>query len=105
MGTAAAPRIDERLRRYIAGAPLRITPAQLTRDVGDLAWQLGLPRPGYEQVRVLLGRCPPRKLTLPGTQTSTGRVILHQIARVVDVLYEYPAPGLEKWYRQLARGP
>jgi hypothetical protein len=54
MVTVAAPRIDERLRRFIAGTPATVTPAELTREVGDLAWRLGVPRPSYEQVRRLV---------------------------------------------------
>ena len=105
MGVPAAPRLDERLRRYIAGADRRATPADVTRAVGDLAWQLGFTRPSYQQVRVLLGRRVVRVGVAAGTPTSTGRVVLRMIVRAIDVLYQYPAPGLEDWYRRYARGP
>ncbi len=105
MGVPAAPRIDEQLRRYIAGADRRATPADVTRSVGDLAWELGFTRPSYQQVRVLLGRRVVRSVVAAGTPTSTGRVVLRTVLHAIDVLYEYPAPGLEKWYRQYARGP
>lgn len=105
MGVPAAPRIDLRLRRYITGADRRATPAEVTRAVGDLAWQLGFTRPSYQQVRVLLRRTGVRSTVVPGTATSTGRVVLRTVGRVLDVLYEYPAPGLAGWYRQYLHGP
>lgn len=52
MGTTIAPRIDERLRRFIEGSPEHA--AEVTRRVGALAWELRLTRPSYQQVRVLL---------------------------------------------------
>ena len=50
----AAPRIDERLIRAIERAPAKASAAEVTRAVGDIAWSLGLPRPSYEQVRVIV---------------------------------------------------
>lgn len=105
VGTAVAPRIDERLRRAIRRAPGTLTPAELTRQVGDLAWELGLPRPSYERVRVLFRRSRPPTPVVAAAQTTRGRVVLHHLGRALDVLYQYPAPGLEGWYRQYLHGP
>ena len=105
MGTPVAPRIDERLRRTIRGASSTLTPAELTRQVGNLAWKLGLPRPSYESVRVIFRRTRPPTAVAAAAQTSRGRVVLRHVVRALDVLYQYPAPGLEKEYRRLVRGP
>jgi hypothetical protein len=72
MVTVAAPRIDERLRRFIAGTPATVTPAELTREVGELAWRLGVPRPSYEQVRRLV-RGPVRPLLVLFVPTADER--------------------------------
>ena len=104
MGVPLAPRIDPRLRRYIVGADLFESPAEVTRAAGELAWRLGLTRPSYQQVRVLMGgshRPPP---VAAGVQTSKGRVVLHGINQVLDVLYQYPGPGLADWYERYKRG-
>jgi hypothetical protein len=101
MGTPAAPRIDRRLRRYIAGAGSFDSPAEVTRAVGNLAWELGLPRPSYEQVRHLLGGAVVRTVAAsPAAHTSRGEVAL----RYVGMLWEYPGPGLADWYRRYQRG-
>ena len=57
MGTRAAPRIDARLSALIAVAPEGMSAADVTRRVGQLAWELGIARPSYEQVRLLLKEC------------------------------------------------
>lgn len=54
MGTTAAPRIDDRLRAFIAAAGSRVCAAEVTRKTGALAEELGLARPSYQQVRVIL---------------------------------------------------
>ncbi|MGH3001840.1 MAG: hypothetical protein ACRDM1_04100 [Gaiellaceae bacterium] len=51
----AAPRIDERLRRLIDRVPADASAADVTRRVGAEAEALGLSRPSYQQIRVLLG--------------------------------------------------
>jgi hypothetical protein len=89
MGTSAAPRIDDRLVAALTKAPLNSTPAELTRQLGALAWDLGLPRPSYEQVRVLARSLRP---STPRTQTSPGRILL----RVIDELYTWPAPFMDR---------
>ena len=104
MGVPAAPRIDDRLRRVIAGSSLFDSPAEVTRATGDLAWELGLPRPSYQQVRELLGGAAPPEPTLNGSQTSTGRVVIRNVNRALDFLYQYPGGGLEDWYRRYKRG-
>lgn len=104
MGTPAAPRIDDRLRQFIAGSPLFASPADVTRAVGNLAWELGVPRPSYQQVRELMGGARRVQPPAAGTQTSRGRVVLHNVNRVLDVLYEYPGPGMADWYRRYKRG-
>jgi hypothetical protein len=104
VGTPAAPRIDDRLRQFIAGSPWSASPAEVTRAVGDLAWQLGLLRPSYQQVRELMGgsMCP---VTPPAAaQTSYGRVVLRGVGQAFDFMYQYPGPGLADWYRRYNRG-
>ena len=50
----AAPRIDPLLVRVIERAPGTSTAAEVTRAVGGAAEVLGVPRPSYQQIRVLL---------------------------------------------------
>ncbi len=100
MGTAAAPRIDPRLRQFIAGAGFYDSPADVTRAVGELAWTLQLPRPSYQQVRVLMGGANRPPLRSEPTQTSPGRLVLSAVGKTFDFLYQYPGPGLENWYRR-----
>jgi hypothetical protein len=104
VGVPAAPRIDDRLRRFIAGSSLFDSPAQVTRSVGDLAWELGLPRPCYEQVRMLLGGAAPVRPAATGSQTTKGRVVIANVNRALDFLYQYPGPGLADWYSRYKRG-
>ena len=53
--TAAAPRVDLRLRDAIGRLDRRDTPiAETNRRIGTLAASLGLPRPSYEQVRAIV---------------------------------------------------
>jgi hypothetical protein len=104
MGVRAAPRIDPRLRQFIAGSPFFATPAEVTRATGELAWSLGLVRPSYQQVRELMGgsiRPAPARVS---AQTSRGRVVLRYAGRVLDGLYEYPGPFLGDWYERYKRG-
>jgi len=50
-----APRISSRLRGEIERlADGSMTAAEITRSVGEKAERLGLPRPSYHQVRVLV---------------------------------------------------
>jgi hypothetical protein len=42
------------LLRALERAPREATAAEVTRAVGELAWAIDLPRPSYQQVRVLL---------------------------------------------------
>jgi hypothetical protein len=100
MGTVAAPRLDERLRRYIAGSPRPATAAAVTRGAGDLAWDLGLPRPSYQAVRRSLALARDRTTVSGARQTSPGKIVL----KAVDVLYQYPGPGLAGWYRRYLSG-
>ena len=88
----AAPRIDERLVRFIEGSPIEDSAASITRAVGDLAWQLGLARPSYQQVRILAA----------GRRARRSR---QEIAlKVIETMYEYPGPGLAGWYQRWQRG-
>jgi hypothetical protein len=104
VGTPAAPRIDDRLRRYIAGTPIFSSPAQVTREVGDLAWRLGLTRPSYQQVRELLGGAQRPEPVRPAAQTSRGRVVLRAAINAYAFMNEYPGPGLADWYERYKRG-
>ena len=100
MGTVAAPRLDERLRRFIAGSPRLATAAEVTRGVGDLAWDLGLPRPSYQAVRLSLADARARRRVSSAHQTSAGRIVV----QALDVLYQYPGPGLGGWYQRYLSG-
>ena len=82
---------------------VRETAAEVTRLVGDLAWELGLPRPSYQRVRMLLAERRPRG---GGVSTRGARGVARFVVEALDVLYEYPGPGLRKWYlRYIGRGP
>ena len=82
------------MRAFIASAPAGASAAEVTRQVGDLAWSLGLTRPSYQRVRLLLAeRRPPRRVT-----ATTAPGVAHFAVRAVDFLYEYPGPGLRNWY-------
>jgi hypothetical protein len=100
VGTTIAPRIDERLRLLIATAPREATAAEVTRLVGALAGTLALPRPSYQQVRVLL------KSARSTTSPTRPRFFLSaaQINEVLGFLYEYPGPGLADWYERYKHG-
>jgi hypothetical protein len=104
MTTRAAPRIDDRLRRVIAGSARTDTPAAITRLVGNLAWELGLQRPSYEQVRVLVRSVDSGAVTVralpPITLASVGRAV----TTTLDFVYQYPGWGLADWYRRYNRG-
>ena len=98
MGTTAAPRIDDRLRRFIAGS--HETAAEVTRRVGALAEDLDLSRPSYQQVRVLVNAARSSSVVRPAFRPNPD-------ARLVDLLmhlYDYPAPGLHDWYQRYRRG-
>jgi hypothetical protein len=100
MGTPAAPRIDDRLRRYIAGSPRWDTPAEITRLVGELAWDLALPRPSYQQVRLLVRELRDSRDRAERSPSSARETV----SRIIDTLYEYPGPGLADWYERYKRG-
>jgi len=85
MGTTAAPRIDDRLRRLIAGSPSAETAAEVTRLVGALAEELRLARPSYQQVRVHLNES---RADRPPVRVDARRVL-----ELVDQLYDWPFPG------------
>jgi hypothetical protein len=98
--TSAAPRIDERLRRFIVGSAGSATPAEVTRATGELAWTLGVPRPGYQQVRVILRASETPKAERP----PVPRLALDAVAKTFEFLAQYPGPGLEDWYMRWKRG-
>jgi len=104
MGVRAAPRLDPRLRQFIAGSPFFASPAEVTRATGELAWTLGLARPSYQQVRALMrGPIRPAPASV-AAQTSRGRVVVRYAGRVMSGLYEYPGPFLGDWYQRYKRG-
>jgi hypothetical protein len=57
----AAPRIDQRLLRLIDAAGADTSAAELTRALGRAVTALGLARPSYERVRILLRSSRDRK--------------------------------------------
>lgn len=105
MTTTAAPRIDDRLRRVIAGSARTDTPAAITRLAGNLAWELGLPRPSYEQVRVLVRSSEPGAVPVPAVPLITLASVGRAVTKTIDFVYQYPGWGLEDWYRRYKRGP
>jgi len=104
VGVRAAPRLDPRLRQFIAGSPFFASPAEVTRATGELAWSLGLARPSYQQVRELMGGANRLAAVAPSTQTSRGRVVLRYAGRFIDGLAEYPGLFLAGTYQQAKRG-
>ena len=55
--TVMSPRLDPRLRRAVARLDDRKRPmAETWRHVGRLADRLGLPRPSYDSVRLIIRR-------------------------------------------------
>lgn len=87
MPTAAAPRIDRRLLRIIERC-LGESPAEVTRTVGETAEALGLVRPSYEQVRVLLRRAEIERDRVTTTD------VLFDIAMRARPAYDLP----NRWY-------
>src|SRR5690349_620240 len=98
MGTVAAPRIDERLVQFVESAASSASAAEITRAAGGLAWRLGVPRPSYQQVRVLVRAA--RAAPAPADDASAAEVALDVAEKVVNFLYQYPGPGLDDWYRR-----
>jgi hypothetical protein len=101
VGITIAPRIDERLRRLIATAPHEATAAEVTRLAGTLAGTLALPRPSYQQVRVLLKIARSNESDPPRPRFF---LTAAQINEVLGFLYEYPGPGLADWYERYKHG-
>jgi hypothetical protein len=104
MGVRAAPRIDWRLRQFIAESPFFASPADVTRATGELAWSLGLARPSYQQVRELMGGANRPAVVATAAQTSRGRVVLRYAERVIDGLVQYPGMFLGPTYERAKRG-
>ncbi len=86
MTTRAAPRIGPELRAAIALADDGSGAAEICRRVGDAAERLGLVRPSYEQVRVLLIK---QRRSVPRV---SGGELLFDIA-----LRTRPAWDIEPW--------
>jgi hypothetical protein len=104
MGTRAAPRIDARLRQFIAGSSPFDSPAEVTRAAGELAWELGLTRPSYQQVRELMGGAQRTEPRVVPSRRSTARLALAGVSTGLDFLYQYPGPGLADWHARYKRG-
>jgi hypothetical protein len=68
--------------------------------VGELAWNLALPRPSYQQVRLLVRELRDQRDPVVRSSPSTRETV----SRIIDTLYEYPAPGLADWYERYKRG-
>jgi hypothetical protein len=87
--TAAAPRIDSRLVAAVAWLDDRREPmAETNRRIGFLARDLGLPKPSYQQVRLLVKEYRRGRL-----QPTAGRVLLDIAfrARPPEALLDYLA--------------
>jgi hypothetical protein len=73
---------DPRFHALVVALDQRGTPmAQTWRAVGEAAWELGLPRPGYHMVRVLVQRVR----TLREAKDAVRRAAL-------EVLASFPSP-------------
>ena len=73
---------DPRFRALVAALDQAETPMAVTwRAVGEAAWELGLPRPGYHMIRVLVRRVR----TLRDAKEATRRAAL-------EVLASFPSP-------------
>jgi hypothetical protein len=59
-----------------------------------------LTRPSYQRVRVLLADRHPSG----GAVSTPAPGVLHFVLRALDVLYDYPGPGLGKWHLAYKRG-
>jgi len=97
---ASAPRIDQRLHRLIDGASPDTSAADLTRSVGDAAEVLGLARPSYERVRILLRASRDRRAEVTNLEVLTD-VFVWQTRPAYDLehrLYGEPLP-----YRRAAK--
>jgi hypothetical protein len=85
----AAPRIDSRLAAAVAWLDDQQQPiAETNRRVGALARDLGLARPSYQQIRMLVHEHRRRRL-----QPTAGQVLLDVSlrARPPEALLEYLA--------------
>lgn len=100
MGVTIAPRIDPRLRRRIFRDADRATAAEMTRQVGALAWQLGLPRPSYQQVRIIRSYALLSAAPAKGSPTIDAKVVFHMIGRALFWAADYPGLGLGRNYRR-----
>jgi hypothetical protein len=96
--TASAPRIDSRLLAALVRLDDRARSiAELNRDLGRVADWLELPRPSYEQVRVLVRAH--RRLPI---QPGTGEVLLDIAFRarppeaLLDVLSGVGVPDIRR---------
>lgn len=86
--TRAAPRIGPELRAAIALADDGASAAEICRRVGAAAERLGLTRPSYQQVRVLLTE---QRRQAPASRVS-GRELL------LDIWWRTrPATDIEPW--------
>ena len=78
----AVPGSDARFHALVVALDRNGTPlAQTWRAVGEAAWELGLPRPGYHMVRVLVRRVR----TLREAKDAVRRAAL-------EVLASFPSP-------------
>jgi hypothetical protein len=96
----SAPRIDQRLHRLIDDASPDTSAADLTRSVGDAAAALGLARPSYERVRILLRASRDRRAGVTNLEVLTD-VFVWQTRPAYDLehrLYGEPLP-----YRRAAK--
>jgi len=53
---------------------------------------------------MLLGGAAPVRPAATGSQTTKGRVVIANVNRALDFLYQYPGPGLADWYSRYKRG-
>jgi hypothetical protein len=87
--TRAAPRLGRELRAVIMLADDGASAAEICRRVGDAAERLGLVRPSYEQVRVIVNE--QRRRPDAASRVSGGKLLM-------DIwLRTRPAWDVEPW--------
>jgi hypothetical protein len=92
VGTTSAPRIDDRLRSFIAASGSRACAADVTRGTGALAEELGLARPSYQQVRVILREATEGPRPIQRRRAVSGKDL------ALDIwTRNRPATDLENW--------
>jgi hypothetical protein len=88
-----APRIPRRLLDEIERQSLRVVPiAEMNRCVGRAAREMGLYRPSYEQVRVLVHQARRLRRQAPPPVSTVALEVAFRVRPPVALLHRYYAP-------------